>query len=50
MGSIPVGTRVIAEGPFGAFTDAVRRRDKVLLIAGGIGITPVRALAESDGR
>jgi len=44
------GTRVLAEGPFGTFTDAVRRRDKVLLIAGGIGITPVRALLEEmDG-
>jgi predicted ferric reductase len=46
MGSIPVGTRVIAEGPFGTFIDSVRHRGKVLLIAGGIGITPVRALAE----
>jgi predicted ferric reductase len=44
------GTRVIAEGPFGVFTDAVRRRDKALLIAGGIGITPVRSLLdEMDG-
>ena len=40
------GTRVVAEGPFGTFTGAVRRRDKVVLIAGGIGITPVRALLE----
>jgi predicted ferric reductase len=49
MGTIPVGTRVVAEGPFGSFTEASRRRDKALLIAGGIGITPVRALAESAG-
>jgi ferredoxin-NADP reductase len=34
------------EGPFGVFTDAVRRCDRALLIAGGIGITPVRALLE----
>ena len=40
------GTRVIAEGPFGVFTEAARRREKVLLVAGGIGITPVRALME----
>lgn len=41
------GTRVIAEGPYGAFTAAGRRLRKVLLIAGGVGITPVRALYES---
>jgi predicted ferric reductase len=40
------GTRVLAEGPFGVFTAARRRRDDVVLIAGGIGITPVRALLE----
>jgi predicted ferric reductase len=46
LAEIPVGTRVLAEGPFGVFTDAMRRREKVLLVAGGIGITPVRALLE----
>jgi predicted ferric reductase len=44
--AIPAGTRVIAEGPFGAFTSAVRRRPRVALIAGGVGITPIRALLE----
>jgi ferredoxin-NADP reductase len=37
---------VIAEGPFGAFTAASRRRRRVALIAGGVGITPIRALLE----
>jgi predicted ferric reductase len=46
IGEIPVGTRVVAEGPFGVFTEAARTRGKVALVAGGIGITPVRALAE----
>jgi predicted ferric reductase len=46
MGSIKPGTRVAAEGPFGVFTAAAQRRDKALLIAGGIGITPIRALLE----
>ncbi|MFE2481636.1 ferric reductase, partial [Streptomyces sp. NPDC059389] len=33
--------------PFGALTERRRTRPKVLLIAGGIGITPMRALFES---
>ena len=41
------GTRVFAEGPYGAMTAGRRHRRKVLLIAGGIGITPLRALFES---
>jgi ferredoxin-NADP reductase/DMSO/TMAO reductase YedYZ heme-binding membrane subunit len=41
------GTRVIAEGPYGALTAANRRHRKVLLIAGGVGITPLRALFET---
>ncbi|MCW2540170.1 MAG: hypothetical protein JWN95_1895 [Frankiales bacterium] len=41
------GTRVFAEGPYGALTQDRRRRRKVLLIAGGVGITPLRALFES---
>ena len=40
------GTRVIAEGPLGAMTADRRVRRKVLLIAGGIGITPLRAILE----
>jgi len=40
------GTRVFLEGPYGILTGAVRTREKVLLIAGGIGITPLRALLE----
>ena len=46
IGEIRPGTRVVAEGPFGVFTEAARRREKVVLIAGGIGITPIRALME----
>ncbi len=49
FGEIPVGTRVFAEGPFGVFTDDSRTLDKSLLIAGGIGITPVRALMQNMG-
>lgn len=41
------GTRVILEGPFGKFTEQVAAHPKFLLIAGGIGITPIRALCET---
>jgi predicted ferric reductase len=45
--SLAPGTRVFAEGPYGGLTKDRRRRRKVLLIAGGVGITPLRALFES---
>ena len=47
IAQIEPGTRVLAEGPFGVFTDDRRRGDKAVLIAGGIGITPIRALVET---
>ncbi len=41
------GTRVLAEGPYGGFDP---QASKVVLIAGGVGITPIRSLLESiDG-
>jgi predicted ferric reductase len=40
------GTRVLIEGPYGAFTRLRRTHRRVLLIAAGIGVTPVRALLE----
>jgi ferredoxin-NADP reductase len=43
LAGLKPGTRVIAEGPYGAFTPAVSGR-RVLLIAGGVGITPIRAM------
>lgn len=44
---IKPGTRVILEGPYGVFTEDRRSREKVTLIAAGIGAPPIRALAES---
>jgi predicted ferric reductase len=41
------GTRIFAEGPYGALTAARRRNPKVLLFAGGIGVTPLRSLFET---
>ena len=41
------GARVIAEGPYGAVTPAARISSKVALLAGGVGITAIRVLAEA---
>jgi predicted ferric reductase len=46
LAHVRVGTRVLVEGPLGVFTEAARRRENILLVAGGIGITPIRALME----
>lgn len=43
---LPVGTRAFVEGPYGAFTAALQVTDRALLVAGGIGVTPIRALLE----
>ncbi|NLU79105.1 oxidoreductase [Micromonospora sp. HNM0581] len=40
------GVRVWAVGPSGTFTAAHRTRERALLIAGGSGITPLRAMLE----
>jgi predicted ferric reductase len=40
------GTRVMVEGPYGAFTSHVRRTNHVVLVGAGVGITPLRALLE----
>jgi predicted ferric reductase len=41
------GTFVLLEGPLGAFTAGASIGRKYLMVAGGIGITPIRALIES---
>jgi len=40
------GTRVVTEGPFGRFVASRRKQERVTLIAGGIGVTPLRAMLE----
>jgi predicted ferric reductase len=43
---LEVGSRVWVEGPYGRLSSRARRNGKVLLIGAGVGITPLRALAE----
>jgi ferredoxin-NADP reductase len=46
LAGVRPGTPVLVEGPFGRFSARERTRQCVLLVAGGIGITPLRAMAE----
>ena len=43
---LPIGCRVIAEGPFGTFVPATDR-GPVLLVAAGAGIAPIRTILEA---
>ena len=43
LAQLQPGTRIFAEGPYGAFTPADSGRG-VVLLAGGVGITPLRAI------
>lgn len=45
--SVPLGTSVMIDGPYGVFTELFSVSPKVLFIAGGIGITPIRSLMEA---
>lgn len=40
------GTKVLIDGPYGVFTPDVITKDKILFIAGGVGITPIRPIVE----
>lgn len=46
LAALPVGTRVAVEGPYGTLTDEVRTSERVLLVGGGVGVTPLLALLE----
>ncbi len=46
LSSLKPGVKVLIEGPYGVFTKNTLRKNKIALIAGGIGITSVRSLLE----
>ncbi len=45
--NVQPGTRVMIEGPYGIFSDAVRTTDGLVLVGIGIGIAPIRAVLEA---
>ncbi|GAB3468021.1 ferredoxin reductase family protein [Kineococcus endophyticus] len=47
LASVRPGTRVLVEGPYGRLSARARTASKVTLIGAGVGITPLRALAEA---
>lgn len=46
LATVRPGTRVLVEGPYGRLSARARTSPKVTLIGAGVGITPLRALAE----
>jgi predicted ferric reductase len=49
LASLAPGTPLMLEGPYGAMHGARRTGRRLLLVAGGIGISPIRALAAGLG-
>ncbi len=43
---LAVGTRVLAEGPLGIFSGVARTAPGAVMVAAGIGVTPIRAMLE----
>ncbi len=47
LGGLRRGTWVSVEGPDGLFTDRARTSPRIVLVAAGIGVAPIRSLLES---
>lgn len=48
LAAMPVGTRVLIEGPYGHMTGDVRSGSKLLMIGAGAGVAPLVALLEEQ--
>jgi predicted ferric reductase len=46
LSSLRPGTRALVEGPYGRLSARVRTRPRVALVGAGVGVAPLRALAE----
>jgi predicted ferric reductase len=46
VGALRPGTRALVEGPFGRLSARARSHRRIALIGAGVGLTPLRALAE----
>jgi predicted ferric reductase len=46
IAALPLGSRVAVEGPYGALGPELLADRKVLFVAGGVGVAPVRALLQ----
>jgi ferredoxin-NADP reductase len=46
LAGVRPGTRALVEGPYGRLSPRARTRPRIALLGAGVGITPIRALAE----
>lgn len=50
VANLKINTKILIDGPYGIFTEFFSVSPKILMIAGGIGITPIRSLFEQMTR